>query len=111
MFFGVTRAEEFDSHDYAEGVERDQQIVRAGITDDVVRLRRGREQAPDDITASIDDEVEAVLGVAKLNSIGCGKNLSCLSNRDKSRTPPLEPARLLMDQQENEPHQPGAIEA
>ena len=31
---------------------------------------------------NVDHVLEAVLGVAKLNSTGCGKNLSCLSNRD-----------------------------
>ena len=79
MFLGVARAQEFKTGDGASGVERDEEVVGAGITDDIVRLWRGGEQATDGIAARVRDEVQPALSVAKLHPVGRGKKLPRLS--------------------------------
>ncbi|MEO8427369.1 MAG: hypothetical protein ABI651_09685 [Verrucomicrobiota bacterium] len=46
-FLGVARMQEFEAGDGAVAVERNQQIIRAGVTDEIVCLRRGCQEATD----------------------------------------------------------------
>ena len=82
MFLGVARAQEFKTGDGASGVERDEQVIGAGITDDIVRLWRGGEQATDGIAAGVCDEVQAALGIPELEPVCGRKKLECLLKRD-----------------------------
>jgi len=63
MFLGVARVQEFNPGDDATGVERDEEVVGSGITDDIVCLRRGGEEATDGIAAGVRDKVQAAFGI------------------------------------------------
>ena len=86
MLFRVARLQELKAGNRAVRVKRNQEVIRAGVTDNMVRVRRRREQAADGIAASIHHEVQAALGILKLNPVGLGQKFPRHSQRD-GRTP------------------------
>ena len=111
MFLGVARAQEFKTGDGASGVERDEEVIGAGITDDIVRLWRGGEQATDGIAAGVCDEVQAALGITKLDPVCRRKKLACLPKRDGRATLRIAPARLLVNESNDDQQHAGAVNA
>src|SRR6185369_11145696 len=111
MFLGVARTEEFKSGDGAPGVERDEQVVRAGIADDTVGLWRSGEQATDGIAASVRYEMQTPRGITKLNPVCCWKKLARLSNGEGRAVLGLAPARLLANENQDDQQHACAVKA
>ena len=111
VFIGVARAQEFKTGDGAAGVERDEEVIGPGITNDMVRLWRGGEQASDGVAAGVCDKVQAALGVTKLNPVGCRKKLARLPERDGRAALGLAPARLLVYKNNDDHQHAGAVKA
>ena len=111
MFLGVAGAQDLQSGDGASGVERDEEVVGAGIADELVGLGRGGEQATDGIAASVCDEVQPALGITKLDPIGRRKELARLSKRDGGAALRLLPAGLLVNEDDDHQQHSAAVKA
>src|SRR5215510_12947476 len=111
MFVRIARLQEVETGDRAARVEGKQKIVRAGVTDDIVRLRRGREQATDSFAARIRHKMQTAFRIPKLNPVGLGKELPRYSQRDGSAPMRFLPARLLMKENNDKDENTSPVQA
>src|SRR5262249_18339220 len=111
MFLRVARSQKFKAGDHTSGVECDQEVIGSGITNDMVRLWRGGEQATDGVPAGIRDEVQAAVGITQLDTVGPRKKLAGQADGDGRTALRLAPACLLVNENNHDQQHAGAVQA